>query len=41
MSLDDDAPGDVEPEPGALADVLGRVEGVERVRLDLAGRSAS
>ena len=30
VPLDDDAPGDVQPEAGALADVLGREEGLER-----------
>ena len=39
VPLDDDATGDVEPEAGALADVLGREERLERVRLDLGGHA--
>ena len=38
VALDDDAAGDVEAEAGALADVLGRVERVERAGGDLGGR---
>ena len=35
VPLDDDPPGDVEAEAGALADLLGRVERVERTGRDL------
>ena len=35
VSLDDDAPRDVEAEAGALADILGREEGLERAGCDL------
>ena len=35
VPLHHDAPGDVEPEAGALADVLGREERLERARRDL------
>src|SRR6478735_2972358 len=39
VTFDDDAPRDVQAEAGALADVLGREERLERVGLDLGGHA--
>ena len=41
VAFDDDAPGDVEPEPRALADVLRREERLERPLLHVGGHAVT